>query len=255
MDEAQRPWEPTITRAIVLAAGIGSRLGPHTSTLPKPLVPLAGRAIIAYTLDALAEAGVDEAVVVTGHEEHRLRQGLADGPPLPLRFVSNPRYHRRASLSLAAARPFAGDEPFILAMSDHIIDAGVVRLLLALELAEGAAVAADFQPGAHHDIEEATKLATGPANSLPPVTAIGKQIQDWTALDAGAFICTPDTWDALDACPPDSELSAIFGVLAERGLLYAADIDGAFWFDIDTPGDLATAESLMRDAARRLPYK
>lgn len=239
-------------RAVVLAAGDGGRLGAHTAGTPKPLVPLAGRPIIAYTLEALAEAGVSEAVIVTGYHEAQVRAALEDHP-LPIRFVTNPRYHEGAALSLRAAREACGSDPFLLVMADHVLSAGIIATLIAAEERASAAgprpsyVAADFHPREAAYAEEATKLAVAADGR---VTAIGKHLGRWDALDAGAFACSPAAWDALDALPEDSELSPVFAALAAKGALLAADISGQFWYDIDTPDDLATAESLVAAAAR-----
>lgn len=215
---------------------------------------LAGRPIISYTLQALAAAGIREATVVTGYRELMLRAAVRNlaGPP-QLTFASNPRFADGASYSLAAARHSLGNEPFLLLMADHLVSIGLIaRLLEAARHNPGAArsfVAADAAPRDPAYAAEATKLAlsTGAIASegAPIVTAIGKQLPTWDALDCGSFILQPHVWDALDAVPGDCELSTVFGELVRRGQLFAADVSGEFWYDIDTPEDLAAAERLL----------
>ena len=66
-----------ITNAMVLAAGLGTRLRPVTDTMPKPLVPIAGRPIIDYVLDLLEGAGVETAVVNVHHFAEQMEAHLA----------------------------------------------------------------------------------------------------------------------------------------------------------------------------------
>lgn len=67
----------TITQAMVLAAGLGTRMRPITETMPKPLVQIAGKPMIDYALDALAEAGVTRAVVNVHHHAGQMEAHLA----------------------------------------------------------------------------------------------------------------------------------------------------------------------------------
>jgi len=239
--------QDNVPRAVVLAAGDGGRLGAHTATLPKPLVPLHGKPIIQYTLEALAAAGVREAVIVTGYMESLVHTALAEGAAhgIALTFVSNPRFHDGASLSLRAARAATGADPFLLVMSDHLLSTELIARLAA-GAAEGGSrdsfVAADRS---HHDpayIEEATKLSLAGDGR---VVAIGKALPAWDALDTGAFFFAPAAWEAVDAVPEDCELSVICTELARRGELTAADVSGASWYDVDTPDDLAAAAAVV----------
>lgn len=233
-------------RAVVLAAGDGGRLGPYTTSSPKPLIGLEGRRIIDYTLDSLAGSGVREAVVVTGYLGDYVRETLSaewDGP-MDLRFVHNPDYHAGATTSLAAARDACADEPFVLAMADHLLSPPLIgRLLDAAGQVDGCSlVAADFHPREPAYADEATKLALDESGR---VTAIGKDVDGWAALDTGAFFCRPDIWDMLEDVHEGAELSVLFGELAARRMLHAADVSGAFWYDIDTVEDLAMATALI----------
>jgi N-acetyl-alpha-D-muramate 1-phosphate uridylyltransferase len=79
-----------ITQAMVLAAGLGTRLRPITDTMPKPLVPVAGKPMIDYGLDALADAGVTRAVVNVHHFAEKMEAHLAAYPRLDI-LVSDER--------------------------------------------------------------------------------------------------------------------------------------------------------------------
>jgi choline kinase len=241
-------------RAVILAAGDGGRLGAHTTSVPKPLVPLNGRPIVAYTLEALRTVGVLDAVVVTGYRGPQVVAGLSALTPVGVRlaFASNPRFHGGASLSLRAARMATNGEPFLLLMSDHVVSAELLDRLLTEGIAGGASgcssVAADFSLRDAEYVAEATKLVIDDEGF---VTAIGKDIAGWSALDAGAFYVSQGIWEALESVPEDCELSAVFGHLAATRRLRAADIDGAFWYDIDTVEDLEAAASLLAGGGRR----
>ena len=233
-------------KAVVLAAGRGQRLSETGPSLPKPLVPLAGKPLVGHTLDALAEAGLERALVVTGHGERAVRQGAQEWARLPVEFAVNARFQRGASYSLAAARDYCGDEPFLLVMCDHAFSpeliAALARSAADHPLAGDCRVAADRSPRSDAYADEATKLAIDDAGF---VTAIGKGLTEWDALDAGAFVCSPAIWDALAAAPEDCGLSDICAELARRRRLGTVDVSGLFWYDIDTAADLREAERLL----------
>lgn len=238
-------------KAVILAAGDGGRLGHRTADRPKPLVDLAGRPIISYTLDALREAGIEAVAVVIGYRAAQLADALlADARGLVPAFIYNPRFRGPASLSLRAARAWAGADPFLLLMADHLLSAPILRALVDAHPAQPpgtSLIAADSPARWPADyLDEATRLALDPEGY---VTAIGKRIEPYDALDTGAFLLDPAAWAIIDAAPERCELSTIFTAAARARALRAVDVAGAHWFDIDTDADLAAAEALL--AARQ----
>lgn len=122
-----------IRRAIVIAAGRGKRLGPHTEELPKCLVQVGARPILGWQLQALAAVGVDEVVVIRGYRGDVLEAGARALAPagMRLRFVDNREWEsNNILLSLACARAEL-DAPAFLTYSDIIFTPPVTRALAA----------------------------------------------------------------------------------------------------------------------------
>ncbi len=238
------------SRAVILAAGDGDRLEHLTASLPKPLVHVAGRPLIAYTLEAVAAAGLEEILVVTGYREGELRAALRRSNLGPgLQFASNPRFREGSALSLAAGRDFCGAEPFLLLMADHMFSAGLLKRLLAAAASRpGDCLVAAHAPEGYSPafLAEATRLRL----ENETVVELGKGIEPFDALDTGAFVFGPAAWKALDALPLNCELSDVCRELVRRRQLFVAGVTGSFWYDVDTPEDLAEAEALI---AARVP--
>lgn len=232
-------------KAVILAAGDGGRLGDHTVRTPKPLVQLNGRPLVSYTLDALRDAGISSAVVVLGYKADQVQTKLRHDPHgLRLSFALNPRYYGGSSVSLRAARQHVDDDPFLLVMCDHVLSPGIITSLIDAYREGGPCLlAVDRSPWPDHYVDEATRVAFDPLTR--EITRIGKHLPEWRALDTGAFLMTPEIWDAVAAAPPDCELSPICSVLLERGRFFAVDATGHPWYDIDTGDDLDAAGRML----------
>src|SRR3954464_9611738 len=79
-----------VDRAMVLAAGLGKRMRPLTDTLPKPLVPVAGKALIDHVLDRLADAGVGTVAINVHHKADAIERHLK-GRTRPKILISDER--------------------------------------------------------------------------------------------------------------------------------------------------------------------
>src|SRR5260370_34729047 len=81
------------------------------------------------------------------------------------------------------------------------------------------------------------------------VVAIGKDLQDYDAIDTGLFVCPPEIFKYLEQAKRDGDCSLADGVraMAADGKVRATDIGDAWWQDIDTPEMLAQAEKVVRD--------
>jgi choline kinase len=237
-------------QTVILAAGNGSRLFASRGGLPKPLVPVAGRTLIEHALEQAVQAGVEEAIIVTGNAADQMRAHLdtlqAD---LKITVVYNPRYHEPNGVSLLCAEPYVTG-PFYLQMADHVFAQPVLRVLDRLEAGpSGAArLLVDFHP-VNLDQNDATKIRA--RDGL--ITAIGKDVYPFDAVDTGCFRLDSRVFDALREVAQTESPSVTLGMrqlLANRELV-AVSLTGVRWSDVDTPEDHARAELLLSAQRRR----
>ena len=107
-------------RAIVLAAGLGTRMRPYNGHIPKPLVEIGGKSLIDYSLDRLADAGVERAVVNVHHLADALERHLAPRQR-PQIVISDERGELLGTGGgIAKALPQLGGAPFFLVNSDTV---------------------------------------------------------------------------------------------------------------------------------------
>ncbi len=238
-----------VRQTVILAAGTGTRLGTAEPGTPKPLLTVAGVPLIAHALAHAAASGCSEAVVVIGHEGDRVRTAIeALRSPLAIRFVRNPLVSSPNGESLLVAESHAADR-FYLQMVDHLFSEAVLPFLGASRLDEMTAgrVLVDRSPEGL-DLSDATKVRI----CGDRITAIGKGLDTWDAIDAGCFVLTREVFDALRAVPSSEPrtVSAAMRQLVMRGALGATEFSGIAWIDVDTPDDRELAERILRGDRR-----
>jgi histidinol-phosphate aminotransferase len=239
--------ERRVTRAVVLAAGTGTRLGEGGDPTPKPLRPAAGVPLLVRVLRTLEAAGIREAVVVIGHRGEAIRRALVAEPSigLELRFVENERYLAKNGISLLAAAEYV-DSECLLTMSDHLYSPELVRRLLSAELPEGScALGVDYDVERCFDIDDATKVGVEQGR----IVHIAKELCEYDAIDTGVFRIGPALIEELlrlDERFGDCSLSDGVRALAARGDFAAVDVGDVRWIDVDTPAALERAEAMLR---------
>jgi 1L-myo-inositol 1-phosphate cytidylyltransferase len=239
--------------ALVLAAGNGDRFR-NTSHQSKLLQPILGRPLIVRTLEAAHAAGIITVEVVLGYQANSLRSLIQARLPAGMRahFSYNPEWHLENGVSVLAARERLAHRRFALLMGDHVFEPDVLATLLRLDLERHeSALAVDSRPTSPAIADEATKVRLDGTR----ITAIGKDLTHYDALDTGMFVCSPVVFDAIETSRRlgDTTLSGGIRRLAARGLMRGVDIGNAPWFDIDTMADLEHVERLLIDAAQVEP--
>jgi choline kinase/phosphatidylglycerophosphate synthase len=241
-----------ISKAVIIAAGRGSRLNGRYQDVPKPLVPVAGVGLLKRTILTARQAGITEFVIVTGYRADEICNAIESDSQIDVKieWIHNEGWEQGNGISVLAAKEAVGDDAFILTMSDHLLDSQIISSLRNTSLAnDECALAVDSWVNDIFDEEDATRVLV----SSGKIESIGKLIETHNAIDTGAFVCNPTLFDALETAigAGDESLSGGIRLLASEGRMRANDIGDLFWEDVDTPESLVHAErSLVRSLGK-----
>jgi len=228
--------------AMVLAAGLGTRMRPLTDEMPKPLIPVAGKALLDYALDRFAAAGVTRAVVNVHHLADQIESHVV-GREAPQIILSNEReLLLETGGGLKKARAHFGDAPVYCTNTDAILideppaeacatlqdawrgeDMDALLLLVPMENTSGYDGKGDFDQSPEGRIA----LRKG---ATAPLVFTGLQLISPALIDEG----------------PDGPFSTrtLWDRAAENGRLFGA-IHSGFWMHVGDPSGLAAAEARL----------
>lgn len=230
---SMRPLE--MSAGVILAAGSGLRLEGG----PKPLARVGGITLLERAVLTLRQAGVKRIIVVIGHAKDAVKQFVAERA-LDVELVENDDFSLgNGSSVLVGGRAVGGR--FILTMVDHIVDPEAIARLLSSEATLTAAV--DTKPSFCR-LAEATKVRL----SGERVVAVGRELEDYHAVDAGLFLCDAEVVAIAERAVAAGEGSwnaVKRRCLAEGRPIVAVDLKGLFWVDVDTRDDARRAERLL----------
>jgi MurNAc alpha-1-phosphate uridylyltransferase len=236
-----------LTHAMVLAAGLGTRMRPLTDDRPKPLLDLDGRSLLDHALDRLAAAGVGRAVVNAHWRGEQIATAMTgrDHPRITLQ-----REDRLLETGggVALALPHLGGAPFAVVNGDAFWLDGPTPALTRL--------AAAFDPDAMDALllMVRTTQVDGVVGQgdflLDPIGRMRRPKEREIApyLYAGVQILAPALFADAPAGP--FSLNRLYDRAIENGRLFGLVHDGV-WFHLSTPEDLQNAEEMLRAGLTR----
>jgi len=240
-----------INRALIIAAGQGSRLHSVTNGKPKPLTKILGLSLIERVIINARKCGVVDFTIVVGYEGNEIKADLGDGSSFGVRisYVENTEWNKGNGVSVLKSKSIFGSnghhEKFFLLMADHIFNEKILQDLKRLDLEEDVSVlVVDESPKKHIDLVDATKVRT----SNGYITDIGKKIENYNGVDCGIFLLSPTTiFEALEESSKNNNdtLSGGIKILGEKRQIRTLNINGHFWIDVDTEKDYIEAEKIL----------
>lgn len=232
----------TITDAMVLAAGLGTRMKPITDTRPKPLVSVAGRTLLDHALDRLAQAGVARAVVNVHHHADQMEAHL-EGRTEPEIVVSDERARLMDSGGgVVRALPKLRGEAFFIVNADTFwIDGARLNLtrmaetwdperMDALLMVAALTASVGFDGAGDFTLSPDGRLARRGERQVTPFAY------------AGVAIMPRSSFEALGEEP--FSLNRLWNEAIERDRLYGLRLDGV-WLHVGTPEAIVEAEQAI----------
>ena len=235
----------TPRRAMVLAAGLGTRMRPLTDTLPKPLVKVAGKALIDHVLDRLADSGVETAVVNV-HHMAELIEGHLKGRTRPRIVISDERGELLdTGGGVVKALKTLGAAPFFHINSDTVWIEGVMpnlaRLAAQFDAERMDAVLLLAPTASSIGYEGRGDFAMTPGGRLR--RRAEREVLPF--VYAGAAILSPALF--ADAPKGKFSLNTLFDRAIEAGRLHGLRLEGT-WMHVGTPAAIQAAEAAILES-------
>ncbi len=232
-------------KAVILAAGQGTRLRPVTLTMPKPLVPVANRPLIAFAIEVLKRTGLTEIGIVVNNLESPILQALGDGESLgvKLTYIVQAEQHGLAH-AISLAHDFVGDEPFCVFLGDNIFQDKMESLLrdFAASDADAAIALGEVADPTRFGIAEIEDGAVKRVVEKPKNPTSNLAI-------CGVYLFRSSIFDAIGRIKPSwrNELEitdAIQELIDDNKKIYPYTLQG-WWIDAGKPDAIINANHLV----------
>lgn len=230
-------------KAVVLAAGEGTRMRPLTANLPKPLLPVAGKPFLRHTLEALRTAGIRDVAILVGWQGHRVRESFGTGEALGLSIAYEEQAERRGTAHAVGRMRRHVKGAFLCVNGDVVVSGGALKELVAHHAKVGAPViglAEVADPRAFGVVELDGDRVVG-LEEKPKDPRSG-------LINAGIYVFDDGIFPLIDETPlsPRGEYEITDTI---RALITSRDVHGfrlpGEWIDVGRPWDLLRANAAL----------
>lgn len=246
-----------IHKAVILAAGKGTRMGALTSEIPKQMLPVGGRPVLEHIISNLKMSGVDDLLVITGYRAEAVEAHFGNGSD----WDCSIRYRRQETQDgtgkvVELGREFVADDPFLLVYGDILVEqptyaalirrfdetgaSGVLTIKLGEDITKGGALLFD-------EAFRLTELVEKPSAEELAGLRSRPGFKPW--YNAGLYAFSPELFPHLarleKSVRGEYELTdAIRSLARDTGRVFGMEIEG-YWIDVRDPELLAKAQRLV----------
>ena len=232
-------------KAIVLCAGLGTRLRPLTFSTAKHLVPVANKPVLYYGIEYLRAVGIDEIGIIVSKESYPLISAAAgDGSrwDAKISYIDQPT-PRGLAHAANCGKDFVGDQPFIMFLGDNLIPEGLEGLVGAFGESDGAVVMLK-------EVEDPSAFGIAVVEGDRIVRLVEKPKDPPSNLAiVGAYLFTKEIFTSIARIKPswrnEFEITDAIQDLIDRGLTVRPYIVRGWWKDTGKPQDILEANRII----------
>lgn len=233
-------------KALVLAGGAGTRLRPFSHSMPKQLVPVAGKPVLHHALDALRAAGVTEAGIIVSGAGAAIRASVGDGSRfgLAVTYLSQDE-PRGLAHCVMIARAFLGDDDFVMYLGDNVFADGITEPVAAFTRDPVAAQLVVTK------VTDPSQYGVAELDAAGRVTALEeKPARPRTDLAVTGLYCfTREIHEAIGRIKPSRrnewEITDAVRWLVDAGRTVRAEVLSGYWADTGTLSDLLECNRVL----------
>lgn len=238
-------------KAIILAAGVGSRIRPLTDHCPKSLLTIDGKTILEMMLSHIQDCGIREVVFVLGYLQDQIRDYVTEQfPHLLTHYIINERYtETNTGYSLMLTRDIAEGSTFIKFDADVVFDINILKNLIGSRYENCLCIDKNIDL----DAEEVKVIVAGDnrvvraSKTVNPADAMGESIgiEKIGGEVSKLLFAELETMMKEKKNYQEYYEAAYEKLIAKNVPFYAMDITGLPWTEIDTQEDFATAKKIF----------
>ena len=239
-------------KGLILAAGLGTRLRPITSLRPKPIITVANRPLIHYAVDHLLDVGIDEIGVVVSTDTHADLERTLNGYRDRARFTFLVQHPPKGlAHAVEVARPFLGDDPFVMYLSDNLFERGISAYVDRFRPDEGVNAVLALVP-----VDDPRAFGVADVDGGRVTALVEKpEFPPSNLAVAGVYVFDASIHDAIDGLAPGAkgeyQITDAIQRSIERGSFVAAETVHGWWKDTGKPEDILDANRLVLLQMRR----
>ncbi|HIG53475.1 MAG TPA: phosphocholine cytidylyltransferase family protein [Candidatus Handelsmanbacteria bacterium] len=238
-------------KAIILAAGVGSRIRPMTDNCPKCLLKIRGTTILEMMLSHIQRCGISEVVFVLGYLQEQIKDYVTTNfPDLNAYFVTNKKYtETNTGFSLMLAMDVIKGAPFVKFDADVVFDKEILEKLIKCEYANCLCIDKKIDLDAEEikvTVDGQNKVIKA-SKTVNPKDAVGESIGIEKINGETAMLLFTELRMMMENDQNHQEYyeAAYERLIAKNVHFYSLDISGLKWTEIDTKEDFITAEKIF----------